>query len=80
MFFGDPTTPGVKSDALACVHMAIAMQKRVGELAHEWRNSGIQTALGIHTGHCTVGNFGRKDRMDFYDGGRHSKPCVTLGA
>ena len=38
MFFGDPTTLGVKSDALACVHMAIAMQKRVGELAHEWRN------------------------------------------
>jgi adenylate cyclase len=69
MFFGDPTTLGVKSDALACVHMAIAMQKRVGELAHEWRNSGIQTALrcriGIHTGYCTVGNFGSEDRMDY---------------
>jgi hypothetical protein len=36
----DPTTLGVKEDALACVHMAIAMQKRVDELAHEWRNSG----------------------------------------
>ena len=69
MFFGDPMTLGVKSDALACVHMAIAMQKRVGELAHEWRNSGIQTALrcrvGIHTGYCTVGNFGSEDRMDY---------------
>jgi PAS domain S-box-containing protein len=69
MFFGDPTTLGVKSDALACVHMAIAMQKRVGELAHEWRNSGIQTPLrcriGIHTGYCTVGNFGSEDRMDY---------------
>ena len=69
MFFGDPTTLGVKSDALACVHMAIAMQKRVGELAHEWRDSGIQTALrcriGIHTGYCTVGNFGSEDRMDY---------------
>jgi adenylate cyclase len=67
MFFGDPTTLGVNSDALACVRMAIAMQK--GELAHEWRNSGIQTALrcriGIHTGHCTVGNFGSEDRMDY---------------
>ena len=69
MFFGDPTTLGVKEDALACVQMAIAMQKRVGELAHEWSNSGIETPLrcriGIHTGYCTVGNFGSEDRMDY---------------
>ena len=42
MFFGDPTTLGVKQDALACVQMAIAMQQRVGELAEEWRSSGIE--------------------------------------
>ena len=69
MFFGDPTTRGVKADALACVQMAIDMQKRVGELAHEWRNAGIETPLccriGIHTGYCTVGNFGSEDRMDY---------------
>ena len=69
MFFGDPTTLGVKEDALACVQMAIAMQQRVGELAEEWRNSGIETSLrcriGIHTGYCTVGNFGSEDRMDY---------------
>jgi PAS domain S-box-containing protein len=69
MFFGDPTTLGVKEDALACVQMAIAMQMRVAELAHEWRNSGIETPLrcriGIHTGYCTVGNFGSEDRMDY---------------
>jgi PAS domain S-box-containing protein len=69
MFFGDPTTLGVKEDALACVQMAIAMQKRVGELAHEWSNSGVETPLrcriGIHTGYCTVGNFGSEDRMDY---------------
>jgi adenylate cyclase len=69
MFFGDPTTLGVKQDAVACVQMAIAMQKRVDELAHEWRNSGIETPLrcriGIHTGYCTVGNFGSEDRMDY---------------
>ena len=69
MFFGDPTTLGVKEDALACVQMALAMQKRVGELAKQWRNSGIETPLrcriGIHTGYCTVGNFGSDDRMDY---------------
>ncbi len=69
MFFGDPTTLGVKEDALACVHMAIAMQKRVGELTREWSDSGIETPLrcriGIHTGYCTVGNFGSEDRMDY---------------
>ena len=69
MFFGDPTTLGVKQDALACVQMAIAMQQRVGELAEEWRTIGIETPLrcriGIHTGYCTVGNFGSEDRMDY---------------
>ena len=69
MFFGDPTTLGVKEDALACVQMAIAMQKRVGELAGDWRNSGIEVPLrcriGVHTGYCTVGNFGSDDRMDY---------------
>jgi PAS domain S-box-containing protein len=69
MFFGDPATLGVKEDALACVHMAIAMQKRVAELTEEWRNSGIETPLrcriGINTGYCTVGNFGSEDRMDY---------------
>lgn len=69
MFFGDPTTLGIKEDALACVQMAIAMQERMGELAHEWSDSGIETPLrcriGIHTGYCTVGNFGSEDRMDY---------------
>jgi class 3 adenylate cyclase len=68
MFFGDPTTLGVKQ-ALACVQMAVAMQRRVGELAEEWRNCGIETPLrcriGIHTGYCTVSNFGSDDRMDY---------------
>ena len=29
MFFGDPETRGVKEDALACVKMALAMQRRI---------------------------------------------------
>ncbi len=69
MFFGDPESRGVKEDALACVKMAIAMQRRMTELAGLWRDAGIQTPLrcriGIHTDYCTVGNFGSADRMDY---------------
>jgi class 3 adenylate cyclase/HAMP domain-containing protein len=69
IFFGDPETRGVKEDALACVQMAIAMQKRMQELSAAWRDSGIERPLacriGIHTGYCTVGNFGSEDRMDY---------------
>ena len=69
IFFGDPESRGVKEDALACVRMAIAMQKRMKILAASWRHAGIEKPLacriGIHTGYCTVGNFGSEDRMDY---------------
>lgn len=69
IFFGDPETRGVKEDALACVRMAVAMQERMQELAADWRAQGIehplQCRIGIHTGYCTVGNFGSNDRMDY---------------
>jgi len=69
IFFGDPETKGVKGDALACVNMAIAMRRRMRELEDAWRESGIERPLrvrmGIHTGFCTVGNFGSEDRMDY---------------
>jgi len=68
-FFGDPETRGVKQDAIACVNMAIAMQRRMGELQSEWRDAGLekpfQVRIGINTGYCTVGNFGSEDRMDY---------------
>jgi adenylate cyclase len=69
IFFGDPETKGVKEDALACVKMAVAMRKRMSDLQIIWRDTGIEKPLrvrmGIHTGFCTVGNFGSEDRMDY---------------
>jgi adenylate cyclase len=68
-FFGDPETRGVKEDAIACVNMAIAMQRRMRELQADWRDRGLQKPfqlrIGINTGYCTVGNFGSEDRMDY---------------
>ncbi len=69
IFFGDPETKGVKEDALACVKMSIAMRDRLHDLAEIWRQAGIEKPflcrMGIHTGYCTVGNFGSEDRMDY---------------
>jgi class 3 adenylate cyclase len=68
-FFGDPDSRGIREDALACVRMAIAMQRRMRELQGEWMNVGnekpFQLRIGINTGFCTVGNFGSEDRMDY---------------
>jgi adenylate cyclase len=68
-FFGDPESRGVKEDAMACVDMAIAMQRRMQELQAEWRDAGLEKPfelrIGISTGYCTVGNFGSEDRMDY---------------
>ena len=69
MFFGDPETKGVEEDAKACVHMAIAMQRRMAALESIWRGRGyenpFQMRIGINTGFCNVGNFGSEDRMDY---------------
>ncbi len=69
LFFGDPETRGVKQDAVTCVKMAVAMQRRMRVLQSEWRDRGLevpfQLRIGINTGFCTVGNFGSEDRMDY---------------
>lgn len=69
VFLGDPESRGVSEDALAGVEMAIAMRKRLHDLRDGWHDSGLEKPLrvrmGIHTGYCTVGNFGSEDRMDY---------------
>ncbi len=69
IFFGDPTTEGVREDALTCVRMAIAMQRHMVELRAKWTEMGyarpFQMRVGINTGFCNVGNFGSEERMDY---------------
>ena len=68
-FFGDPASRGSKEDAIACVKMSIAMQRRMRELQLKWLDLGsenpFQLRIGVNTGFCTVGNFGSEDRMDY---------------
>lgn len=68
-FFGDPVSRGMNEDAIACVRMGIAMQRRMRELQAIWRGSGLEQPfelrIGITTGYCTVGNFGSEDRLDY---------------
>ena len=69
IFFGDPDSRGVKEDALQCVKMALAMQRRMAEMQVIWREMGLnktfQVRMGINTGYCDVGNFGSDLRMDY---------------
>jgi len=68
-FFGDPQSRGVREDALQCVRMAVAMQRRMADLQSLWREKGydkpFRMRAGINTGYCNVGNFGSDLRMDY---------------
>ena len=69
VFFGDPEAMGEEQDALSCIEMALRMKARVEELREYWIRNGVKGGLdirvGIATGHCTVGNFGSNQRMDY---------------
>lgn len=69
VFFGDPESRGIRSDAVTCVSMAIAMRKRMEHLCDRWRAEGFEDPpalrMGINTGICKVGNFGTENRLDY---------------
>jgi class 3 adenylate cyclase/HAMP domain-containing protein len=69
LFFGDPKSSGIQEDAVACVEMAIEMQEYMHILHEKWKAIGItkpfKVRMGIHTGYCTVGNFGSDDRLEY---------------
>ncbi|MBU0550539.1 adenylate/guanylate cyclase domain-containing protein [Myxococcota bacterium] len=69
VFFGDADDADDADQALRCVRMALEMQLANAALTEVWRAKGIDRPLrariGINTGHCTVGNFGSEQRMDY---------------
>ncbi|MCC5918228.1 MAG: adenylate/guanylate cyclase domain-containing protein [Cryomorphaceae bacterium] len=69
VFFGDPQFINDKQHAEDCCAMAIEMQVKCQEIDKKWKNKGIEHGLkarmGIHSGYCTVGNFGSENRMDY---------------
>lgn len=69
-FFGDPASRGSKEDAIACVKMAIAMQRQMRELQLNWLRSGAQKsrsscASGSTLAFALSGNFGSDHRLDY---------------
>ena len=72
-----------RDNALRCVRMAVAMQRRMGELREKWYNEGMARALqircGINTGMVNVGGFGSKNRKDFTAFGMHVNLASRLG-
>ena len=70
IFFGDPQSKGPEQDALACCNMGIEMLAFVEkneELFKEQFNfpEKLEIRIGVHSGVCSVGNFGSDQRLDY---------------
>lgn len=69
VFFGDPEYINDEKHARDCCAMALEMQMKIADIDKVWRKRGIshglQVRMGIHSGYCTVGNFGAENRMDY---------------
>jgi len=67
--FGAPDSKGERGDALACLRMALEMQRKMKTLREKWWNQGVQFPFeircGIHTGMANVGNYGSEGFMEY---------------
>jgi adenylate cyclase len=68
-FFGAPEATDDRDHALRAVRMALAMQRRMGDLREKWFREGVQTPfrirIGINTGVASVGDFGSEGRTTY---------------
>ena len=69
VFFGDLSTRGLQQDALACVSMALDMQRALVAQQRDWMamsgGQPLRVRIGIASGPCTVGNFGSKRQLTY---------------
>ena len=83
IFFGDPQTRGQEQDAISCCKMALEMLAFVEsheDLIKEKFNfpEKLEIRIGIHTGMCSVGNFGSDQRLDYTIIGRAVNVAARL--
>ena len=83
IFFGDPQTRGPEQDAISCCKMALEMLTFVEsneDLIKEKFNfpEKLEIRIGIHSGMCSVGNFGSDQRLDYTIIGRAVNVAARL--
>ena len=83
IFFGDPQSQGQEQDALACCNMGLEMLAFVEkneELFKEQFNfpEKLEIRIGVHSGVCSVGNFGSDQRLDYTVIGRAVNVAARL--
>ena len=83
IFFGDPQSKGPEQDALACCKMGLEMLAFVEkneELFKEQFNfpEKLEIRIGVHSGVCSVGNFGSDQRLDYTVIGRAVNVAARL--
>ena len=83
IFFGDPQSHGPEQDALACCNMGLEMLAFVEkneELFKEQFNfpEKLEIRIGVHSGVCSVGNFGSDQRLDYTVIGRAVNVAARL--
>lgn len=68
-FWGAPESLGRQEDAKNCARFALSLQSEFEKLAEVWIKNGLDHHLslrqGIHSGYCTVGNFGSSSRLQY---------------
>ena len=65
-FFGDPFS--MPDHCERCIRAAIAMQKKITELAEKWKrivDINLKVRIGINTGNVIVGNLGSRTRIEY---------------
>ena len=83
IFFGDPQSKGPEQDALACCNMGLEMLafgEKNEELFKEQFNfpEKLEIRIGVHSGVCSVGNFGSDQRLDYTVIGRAVNVAARL--